>query len=95
MTSEEFFKKALNTVSEVTGIPELAIIKSNVRSHADARYVLVCALSPIMTDAEIGSYLCRTPQGIGFIRRSIRASRMVEYNRKEVCKRLESTFFHS
>lgn len=94
MTSEEFFKKALNTVSEVTGIPELAIIKSNVRRNADARYVLVCALYTIMTDAEIGSYLGRTSQGIGFIRRSTRSSRMVDYNLKEVCKRLESVFSH-
>ena len=93
MTHEDYFKEAMRTVSEVTGVPELAILHSNIRSHADARHVLVCALTPIMTDAEIGSYLNRTSQGIGFIRRSNRGSRMVEYNLKEVCKRLESVFF--
>ena len=93
MTNEDYFKKALETVVYVTGVPEMAILHSNIRSHADARYVLVCALTSLMTDAEIGSFLGRTPQGIGFIRRSNRGSRMVEYNLKEVCKRLESTFF--
>lgn len=95
MTHEDFFKKALKTVSEVTGIPELAILKSHARSHADARHVLVCALSSLMTDSEIGLYLNRTSQGVGFIRRSNRGSRMVDYNQKEVCKRLESVFFQS
>ena len=93
MTHEDYFKKALETVVHVTGVPELAILHSNIRSHADARHVLVCALSRIMTDAEIGAFLGRTSQGIGFIRRSTRSSRMVDYNLKEVCKRLESVFF--
>ena len=93
MTSEDYFKEALKTVVQVAGVPELAILHSNIRSHADARHVLVCALTSLMTDAEIGSFLGRTSQGIGFIRRSNRGSRMVEYNLKEVCKRLESVLF--
>ena len=93
MTHEDFFEEVLRTVSVVTGVPELAILHSNIRSHADARYVLVSALSRIMTDAEIGSFLSRTSQGIGFIRRSVRGSRMVDYNLKVVCKQLESALF--
>ena len=93
MTHEDFFKEALRTVSVVTGVPELAVLKSNIRRHSDARYVLVCSLSKTMTDAEIGSFLGRTPQGIGFIRRSMRGSRMVDHHLKEVCKRLESALF--
>ena len=93
MTHENYFNEAMAAVTQITGVPESAILHSNIRRHADARYVLVCALSRIMTDAEIGSYLNRTSQGIGFIRRSNRGSRMVEYNLKEVCKRLESVLF--
>ena len=93
MTHEDFFKEAVKLVTQVTGVPEVAILQSNIRRHADARYVLVCALSRIMTDAEIGTFLGRTSQGIGFIRRSNRSSQMVDFNLKEVCKRLESVFF--
>ena len=93
MTHENYINEAMAAVTQITGVPEAAILHSNIRRHADARYVLVCALSRIMTDAEIGSYLNRTSQGIGFIRRSNRGSRMVEYNLKEVCKRLESVLF--
>lgn len=92
MTHEDFFKEALKTVAQVTGVPELAILHSNIRSHADARHVLVSALSRIMTDAEIGSFLSRTSQGIGFIRRTSRSSLLVERNLKEVRKQLESVF---
>lgn len=92
MTNEDFFNQALKTVSEVTGVPELAVMKSNIRRHADARYVLVCALSRTMTDAEIGAFLSRTSQGIGFIRRSTRSSPLVIWNLKAVCKRLESLY---
>lgn len=93
MTHEDFFKEAVKLVTQVTGVPEVAILQSNIRRHADARYVLVCALSRIMTDAEIGTFLGRTSQGVGFIRRSNRSSQMVDFNLKEVCKRLESVFF--
>ena len=93
MTHENFFKEALAVVTQITGVPEAAILYSNIRRHADARYVLVCALSRIMTDAEIGAFLGRTSQGIGFIRRSTRSSCMVDFNLKEVRKRLESVFF--
>lgn len=92
MTNEDFFNQALKAVAEVTGVPELAVIKSNIRRHADARYVLVCALSRTMTDAEIGGFLHRTSQGVGFIRRSDRHSPLVKWNLKEVCKRLESLY---
>lgn len=93
MTHEDFFKEAVKSVTQITGVPEVAILRSNIRRHADARYVLVCALSRIMTDAEIGAFLGRTSQGIGFIRRSTRSSLMVDFNLKEVRKRLESVFF--
>lgn len=93
MTNEDYFKEALRIVSAVTGVPEIAVLKSNIRRHADARYVLVCSLSHTMTDAEIGAFLSRTSQGIGFIRRSTRSSRMVDYNLKVVCKQLESVLF--
>ena len=92
MTNEEFFNQALKAVAEVSGVPELAIIQSNIRRHADARYVLVCALSRTMTDAEIGTFLHRTSQGIGFIRRTDRHSPLVKCNLKAVCKQLESLY---
>ena len=93
MTHENFFNEALAAVTQITGVPEAAILHSNIRRHTDARYVLVCSLSKTMTDAEIGTFLGRTSQGVGFIRRSNRSSRMVDHHLKEVCKRLESALF--
>lgn len=95
MKSEEVFKKALELVMNVTGVPELAILHSSRKRCSDARYILVIALSRMMSDTEIGEYLHRTSQGVGFIRRNGKRSEdlLIRNNLKEVCKRIESGFF--
>lgn len=71
MRIEELYQDIIITVCNVTGIDEADILHSNREECADARYLLVMALSKMMTDEEIGRaytgpgrvYLISVPTG--------------------------------
>lgn len=68
MRIEELYQDIIITVCNVTGIDEADILYSNREECADARYLLVMALSKMMTDEEIGRVIHRTRQGVSYIR---------------------------
>lgn len=68
MRIEELYQDIIITVCNVTGIDEADILHSNREECADARYLLVMALSKMMTDEEIGRVIHRTRQGVSYIR---------------------------
>ena len=68
MRIEELYQDIIITVCDVTGIDEADILHSNREECADARYILVMALSKMMTDEEIGRVIHRTRQGVSYIR---------------------------
>ena len=68
MIVEELYKDIMNVVCETTGVSESDILHNNREECADARYLLVLALSKMPTDNEIGRFIHRTRQGVSFIR---------------------------
>lgn len=68
MRIEELYRDIVTVVCDVTGIDEADILHSNRETCADARYILVLALSRMMTDEEVGRLISRTRQGVSFIR---------------------------
>lgn len=68
MRIEELYQDIIIMVCNVTGIDEADILHSNREECADARYLLVMALSRMMTDEEIGRVIHRTRQGVSYIR---------------------------
>lgn len=68
MRIEELYQDIIIMVCDVTGIDEADILHSNREECADARYLLVMALSRMMTDEEIGRVIHRTRQGVSYIR---------------------------
>ena len=66
MRIEELYQDIIITVCDVTGIDEADILHSNREECADARYLLVMALSKMMTDEEIGRVIHRTRQGVSY-----------------------------
>ena len=68
MKLEELYKDIIGVVCDVTGLVEADILASNREECADARYLLVMALSKMLTDHEIGRFINRTRQGVSFIR---------------------------
>lgn len=82
MKLEELYKDIIGVVCDVTGLVEADILASNREECADARYLLVMALSKMLTDHEIGRFINRTRQGVSFIR-SIKGSICVSQERGE------------
>lgn len=56
MIVEELYKDIMNVVCETTGVSESDILHNNREECADARYLLVLALSKMLTDNEIGRF---------------------------------------
>lgn len=68
MKITELYQKVVGVVITVTGINENDILHSNREECADARYLLVRALSDKLSDKETGALIGRTRQGVSFIR---------------------------
>jgi hypothetical protein len=92
MKKDNIFRATLLCLSELTGIPQQLILSDTHEDASDARYVLVSILSPLLTDADLASRLCRTPQGVGHIRRNPKkpSKWIVQRNLQELRKRFES-----
>lgn len=89
MRIEELYQDIIITVCDVTGIDEADILHSNREECADARYLLVMALSKMMTDEEIGRVIHRTRQGVSYIR----SNRAVASNWQVISKYIASKYF--
>lgn len=90
MRIEELYQDVIITVCNVTGIDEADILHSNREECADARYLLVMALSKMMTDEEIGRVIHRTRQGVSYIRsnRAKLSKWIVASNQQVYCKQV-------
>lgn len=97
MKIKELYTEILSMVCDVTGISHEEILKSNREECADARYLLVRALSRFLTDNEIGTLIKRTRQGVSFIRSNLNKINKwtVASNWKAISKLLESNYFTS
>lgn len=95
MIIEDLYKDVLKIVCDVTELDEADILSSNREECADARYLLVLALSKMLTDYEIGKIINRTRQGVSFIRSNSQKLRKwtVASNWKVISKRMESNYF--
>lgn len=71
MGKESLYREMLDVVCAVTGVNENDLLSSNREECADARFLLVLALSMRLTDLEICGLLRRTRQGISFIRSNV------------------------
>ena len=68
MTQTALYRAILDEVHRLTELPEVFILHSNLEESADARSVLVHALSRYLTDSQIATLMGRTRQGVNFIR---------------------------
>ena len=68
MTQTALYRAILDEVHRLTELPEVFILHSNLEECADARSVLVHALSRFLTDSQIATLMGRTRQGVNFIR---------------------------
>lgn len=95
MRIEELYQDVIIMVCNVTGIDEADILHSNREECADARYLLVMALSKMMTDEEIGRVIHRTRQGVSFIRsnRAKLSKWIVASNWQVISKYIASKYF--
>lgn len=95
MRIEELYQDIIITVCNVTGIDEADILHSNREECADARYLLVMALSKMMTDEEIGRVIHRTRQGVSYIRsnRAKLSKWIVANNWQVISKYIASKYF--
>lgn len=95
MKLEELYKDIIGVVCDVTGLVEADILASNREECADARYLLVMALSKMLTDHEIGRFINRTQQGVSFIRSNRQKLRKwtVASNWKVISKYIASNYF--
>lgn len=95
MKLEELYKDIIGVVCDVTGLVEADILSSNKEECADARYLLVLALSKMLTDHEIGRFINRTRQGVSFIRSNRQKLRKwtVAINWKVISKYIASNYF--
>lgn len=95
MRIEELYQDIIITVCNVTGIDEADILHSNREECADARYLLVMALSRMMTDEEIGRVIHRTRQGVSYIRsnRAKLSKWIVGSNWQVISKYIASKYF--
>lgn len=95
MKLEELYKDIIGVVCDVTGLVEADILASNREECADARYLLVLALSKMLTDHEIGRFINRTRQGVSFIRSNRQELRKwtVASNWKVISKHIASNYF--
>lgn len=95
MKIEELYQDIIIMVCDVTGIDEADILHSNREECADARYLLVMALSRMMTDEEIGRVIHRTRQGVSYIRsnRAKLSKWIVASNWQAISKYIASKYF--
>lgn len=96
MTQTALYRAILDEVHRLTELPEVFILHSNLEECADARSVLVHALSLYLTDSQIATLMGRTRQGVNFIRLGFdaRADKWnVKSNWKEISKFLASNDF--
>ena len=96
MTQTALYRAILDEVHRLTELPEVFILHSNLEECADARSVLVHALSRYLTDSQIATLMGRTRQGVNFIRLGFDARRGkwgVASIWKEVSKFLASNDF--
>lgn len=68
---EKIYNKAVELVCEECGITADDLRSGCNRIAADARFILVCVVSPYCSDSAIASKLGRTRQGVCFIRNKI------------------------
>ncbi len=95
MKIEELYKEVVSKVCSVTEVSEADILSSNREECADARYLLVIALSKILTDHEISTVIGRTRQGVSFIRSNKAKLKKwtVANDWKVISKWMESNYF--
>lgn len=95
MKKEELYRDISEMVCGVTGICYTDMIHCNREECADARYLLVLALSKILTDSEIGELIHRTRQGVSFIRfnKEKMGKWTVASNWKVISKYIASNYF--
>lgn len=70
-TQEQIFDKAVQFVCDECRITPQELRFGRNRVAADARFILVCVISPYCSDNAIASKLGRTRQGVCFIRNKI------------------------
>lgn len=68
---ERIFSKAMQIVCDECNITPQKLRFGRNRVAADARFILVCVISPYCSDNAIASKLGRTRQGVCFIRNKI------------------------
>lgn len=88
----------MDELKRQTDLPEVFILHSNLEECADARSVLVHALSRYLTDNQIATLIGRTRQGVNFIRSTFDTRRgkwTVESNWQAIRKYLASNSFQS
>jgi len=98
MKPAELYRPLLAEVVRLTELPEEQLLHSNLEECADARSILVHALSRFLTDNQIATLIGRTRQGVNFIRQGFDARRSkwsVESNWKAISKYLASNDFQS
>lgn len=98
MKPAELYRPLLAEVVRLTELPEEQLLHSNLEECADARSILVHALSRYLTDTQIATLIGRTRQGVNFIRQGFDARRSkwsVESNWKAISKYLASNPFQS
>ena len=98
MKPAELYRPLLAEVVRLTELPEEQLLHSNLEECADARSVLVYALSRYLTDTQIATLIGLTRQGVNFIRQGFDARRSkwsVESNWKAISKYLASNDFQS
>lgn len=95
MKTTEIFERTLQTVTEVTDIPRHELLSSNCEECVDARFLLVLALSKMLTDSEIARLMCRTRRGIAYLRQSEHKMHkwLVRRNWEEIEKRMGNNCF--
>ena len=68
MKIKDLYQTVVGVVCNITEINEIDILHSNKEECADARFLLVKALSYKLTDNEIASLINRTRQGVNSIK---------------------------
>lgn len=71
----EMYRRGVTAVCREAIVSEYELVGSNEERCADARYVLVLALSLYLTDTEIACMMGKTRQGINFLRNSRKTMR--------------------
>lgn len=98
MKPAELYRPLLAEVVRLTELPEEQLLHSNLEECADARSILVHALSRFLTDNQIATLIGRTRQGVNFIRSGFDArctKWTVQSNWKAMSKYLASNDFQS